>query len=324
MVNNLQRSLFSRVKPGVCLYSLVLTWAFLTILYLVGDGYLNKTSAESNIQSWAIVIGVGEYEHLNVDTKYADDDARETGAYLEVLWGSDHVKALINSEVVKNGVVDAIYNWLIPNADEYDTVLFFIAGHGDCEYIKLFDSVEGSYDNDIHYSEFADWLDILESENVVVIMDTCGSGSFAEGLAEKGQVTITCGTKCQKCWQEDTYAHGVFSYYLLEALSDLYTVDVNRDGLVSAAELFDYISREVSYEFGLYPPPSSQHPQILGDSADALILFRITDAETIMAGSSETTSWWHEHYVGALASGGSAVVVVSISVLIMLQRRKQR
>ena len=318
------RQISSCIAFRICLGSLVLTALIQVASGAISHSVLATSNNESDVKAWAIVLGVGEYEHLDVDTKYADDDARGVSKQLVLLWGSDHVKLAVDSNVVKDGVRDTIYNWLATKEDENDVVLLFLAGHGDCEYIRLHDSLKGFNVNDIHYSEFASWLEILESKNIVIIMDICGSGFFAMKLSGNGRVILTCGTESQKCWQEDTYAHGIFSYYLIEALCDLENVDTNGDHAISAEELFDYVYLGVASEFEAYPPPSLQHPQMIDDHKGDLTLFQIASTETGVSESSLATSWWRDNRRYFWVVIGLVPVLAASAMLAVFFMRRQR
>ena len=224
-------------------------------------------------QQWAIIVGIGDYEYLDVDTRYADDDATSFYTKLEPIFGNDHVKLLVSSNATKIGFRNAIYDWLDPREDENDIVLFFLAGHGNYEFFQLYDSLKGTHNNDISPSELNIWLDILESKNIAIIMDFCESGSYSDNISNIGRIIITGCTGREKCWQEKAYEHGVFSYYLIEALSQFDAVDVNGDGMISAEELFCYLKLKVEFEFQQYPPPSPQHPYINDNHDGELILF---------------------------------------------------
>jgi len=289
---------------------------------------------QSNSQSWAIILGIGEYENLDVDTRYADDDAEDIYQQLEFYWGSDNIKLLVDSDVVKKTVEDTILGWLAPKENENDVVMIFVAGHGDCEHIRLYDSSVGSNVTDIHYSEFASWLDILDSKKIILILDTCGSGSFTKGLCENGRVILTCGTNCEKCWQEETYEHGVFSYYLIQAFREINFVDSNLDGVICAEELFEYVKSEVTKELLKYPPPSPQHPYICDNCEGHLPLFKLVNDNELryasptlspndMAFQTERTQQNTESYRYLYPVVFSLVVLSGIAAIVVFKRKCQ-
>ena len=250
---------------------------FIIVLLLTAIAYIEwaSTPIQDNIktQQWAVVVGIGNYEYLDADTCYADDDAKNLSALFEPIFGNEHVNLLVDSNATKSGFRNAVYEWLDPREDEDDLVLLFLAGHGNHEYLQLYDSLKESHCNDISSPELSMWLDTLESQNIVVIMDFCEGGSYGDSISGIGRIVITGCTGHEKCWQEDAYRHGIFSYYLIEAFDHLDTVDTNDNHEISAEELFEYVKFGVASEFECYPPPSPQHPHISNHHGGDLILF---------------------------------------------------
>ena len=68
----------------------------------------------------------------------------------------------------------------------------------------------------------------------------------------KGRVVITASRGNEVSMEKDSLEHGVFTYYILEALEQ---GDKNNDGLISHEELFNYVSEKVPQETG-----RNQHP----------------------------------------------------------------
>jgi hypothetical protein len=166
-------------------------------------------------------------------------------------------------------------------------------------------------------------LKVLDSNNIVIITDICGSGSFAKHLYENGRSILTCGTDCEKCWQEAIYEHGIFSYYLIEALSNLESVDNNRDLAISPEELFNYVDLRVASEFEAYPPPSLQHPHMINLNKKNLTLFRIESTETNVNGFRASTSWWHDNYTYLWIVAGVLPIVIAITLLVIFKRKRR-
>jgi hypothetical protein len=219
------------------------------------------------------------------------------------------VKLLLDSWATKETIRQAIIYWLDEHENENTTVIFFFSGHG--MYAQDIDGDEADgYDEflvpyDIQYDdqqqiwlpetairddEFGTWLDELESNQIVVIVDSCFSGgiaagatassrgllsqadmgagaanlqagdAFAQDVNESGRVVLMASAADQASWESSALEHGVFTYFLIEALSST-SADTNQNGWVSAEEAFSYLeSRVDSYvqsHIGYY-----QYPQI--------------------------------------------------------------
>ncbi|MBA7620442.1 hypothetical protein ES703_27791 [subsurface metagenome] len=193
---------------------------------------------------WAVIVGVSDYKYID-DCDYADYDAEDLSEQLEPIFGTDHIKLLVDSSATKAAVRNAIYDWLDPREDEDDVVMFFFSGHGESDYISPHDALTTSYANDISANELDRWMDTLECEGMVVILDSCESGSFINNLSQSGRVILTSSAKNEDSWSTSSIRHGDFSYFLLEAISDFEVTDTNNNHQISAEEIFNRVKPEV-------------------------------------------------------------------------------
>lgn len=223
------------------------------------------------LQYWAVVVGVGEYAYLEGDTSPNDDDARALYQTLSHLWGEDHVKLLVDADATKADIRTAITGWLAPREETGDTVVYFFAGHSlaDERYMLPYDC--DSRPTSISGDELDGWLDTLDSKRVVVILETCEAGKFTGDLAEPGRVILMSS-------EEDEASHGsddgfVFPHYLMEALTSLEETDFNRDGRVSAEEIFKYVAPKVTALLTRYD--IAQHPQLSDGCQGEVVLITL-------------------------------------------------
>jgi len=212
------------------------------------------------IEYWAVLVGVSDYKYLE-DTTLNDNDATALYQQLCSFWGEDHVKLLVNAEATQAGIEAALVDWLAPRESKEDVVLFFFAGHSSSgKYMLPHDSLETSYARDITGPQLDSWLDKLDSGNLVVILETCKSGAFITDLSEPGRVIMTSSDKNENSVGYSMLGRFVFPYYVIEAFSELEAVDSDRDYVVSAEEVFDYVGPKVTSYGERYGHP--QHPQL--------------------------------------------------------------
>lgn len=224
-------------------------------------------AGEPESECWAVIVGVSDYQQIG-DLSYADDDAEELAQLLGPVWGEDHIRLLVDAEATKAEVRQAM-NWLVAQDSPGDTVLFCFSGHGDPDgYIAPYDAYYA--ETWISRSELASWLDKLDSQKVVVILDTCHAGRFETSLDEEGRVILMSSAANEVSWETPTLRHSVFVHYILEALDEF--ADVNHDYELSAEELFQYAEPEtVDYtEFSGFT--STQHPVLYDGYPGELIL----------------------------------------------------
>ena len=179
-----------------------------------------------------------------------------------------------------------------------DMVIIFFAGHGAIE--KDFMSPDGDglekyllpYNadpNDLYATalpmrEISRIFERIRSERLVFIADSCYSGAsggrtiglmgvrtnisdaFLERIAGgKGRVIMTASGANEVSVEKDELQHGVFTYYLIEALKG--KADTDKDGLIALDEVFRYVSERVPLATG-----HEQHPVKKGVVEGRLIL----------------------------------------------------
>lgn len=218
--------------------------ALLAILLLqIQALYLPTFAEEPTPEGWAVIIGITEYQCTTcildqewnlypVGVKHPDDSARDLALQLSPIIGKDHIKLVLNSDATNAGIYYAI-QWLAEKSDTDDTVLFYFCGHSAPQNL-------GSYDYFIPDWQLAEWLDKLNSQNVVVILDTCYAGSFNKELGRNGRVVLMSCQSNESSLEDRDLKHGVFTYYVLQTFSDFDSADSNRNYELSAKEIFDY------------------------------------------------------------------------------------
>jgi Caspase domain len=262
-------------------------------------------------ERWAVVIGAGQYESTEIpQLRYSVPDAE---AIAEILIASagfkkEHVLVLTDKTpkppTLRN-IKWALGTFLARSAGKEDTVLIFFAGHGAPEVDPR--GIEGDglakylvptdADPDDLFSTALPMDDLqtifsrIESERVVVFLDTCYSGAaggrtfaskkrrgsdvddlFLERLTRsKGRVIITASRPTEVSLELPELGHGVFTYYLAQGLKG--AADLNRDGIVSLQELYEYLEQQVSRKARAVG--GNQHPVMKGEVEGVLPLLKV-------------------------------------------------
>jgi hypothetical protein len=261
---------------------------------------------------WAVVVGIGRYEHPQIPRlRYAVPDAE---AIARILTGPagfkpEHVLLLTDTSERKptyRNLKWALGTFLARSAQKDDTVLIFFAGHGAPEvdqrglerdglakYLIPSDAdPEDLYATALPMDELQTIFGRLEAERVVVLLDTCYSGAaggrtfaslrtragsvddlFLERLARtKGRAIITASRPNEVSLEVGEYGHGLFTYFLLQGLGG--AADLNRDGIVSLQELYEYVEQEVTRTSRALG--GNQHPVLKGELEGVLPLVTVT------------------------------------------------
>ncbi len=221
-------------------------------------------------EKWAIIIGVTDYKGDYLTG--ANNSAKDIYNLIVPIYGEDHVKLLLDSTATKSNINNTIYNWLAPLEDANDTVLFYFAVHGyNGTDIAPFDEADNideylcpygasSVSSCIRDDELKVWLNVLDSEKVVVILDTCFAGGFIQDLGKSGRTILASSAEHESSWF-GLYNHGFFSHYLIQALgTQAGTANLNSDNFLSVEELFAYAESK-TVALGSSYPQYLQHPQ---------------------------------------------------------------
>ncbi len=221
-------------------------------------------------------------------------------------FAASNVRALINAEATKANIQDAITNWLASNAKSNDQVLIFYHGHGGqlgdvAPYDDEADGVDewliphdwDCYDDTaIADDELETWLDTVNSQHMVLFIDSCFSGGMigaltAEDVAchgrcvppppwvevkpttetvqpldieKSGRLVLTASKEGDESYECDSLQSGVFSYYLRQALQASAADTHDGNGWISGEEAYGYLKPRVEAE--MCYQPYFQYPQI--------------------------------------------------------------
>ncbi|MFI4913285.1 MAG: caspase family protein [Sedimentisphaeraceae bacterium JB056] len=131
-----------------------------------------------------------------------------------------------------------------------------------------------AYNTNISDDDFGNWINQLPTDNYIVLIDSCFSGGMikssdtsysvkgiGKSLTLKGDgfaddiyksvistkdlddngrgIVLTASDYDELSWESAAFAHGTFTYYLLEALKG--AGDTDGDGFVSAEECYQYV-----------------------------------------------------------------------------------
>jgi len=220
------------------------------------------------VKIWAVVVGVGTYEHMQ-SLRFTDDDAYQLYAFLKSPEGGalpdGQIRVLIDEAATYRNI-KATMRQVLLRADQNDVVLFYFSGHG----------LEGSFlavdydgvNNRIRHSEIRQIMDQSQAKHKIIIADACHSGSLDDGQSyiaakaptldatlaryyqafenAKGGLALLMSSKSKEYSLEDGgLRSGIFSYYLVRGLKG--EADENKNRIVTITELYNFIHEKVRY-----------------------------------------------------------------------------
>lgn len=213
------------------------------------------------------------------------------GDAARVLLTGGTTRVLLDAQATQAAIHAAIVNWMDPLEDENTLVTIFFSGHGmyapdddgdeDDPYDEFIvpyeiddDGVNWRYDMAIGDDELDSWLAVLESQRMVILLDSCFSGGmidesvlanrgiawtpisrtrldaaqwlddFTADIQGPGRVIVTASSEGQSSLETSELQDGVFSYYLLEAFRTP-SADSSGNGWVSVEEAYAYLAPRV-------------------------------------------------------------------------------
>ncbi len=255
--------------------------------------------SETRKNVWAVVIGINDYKQVQ-DLKYASKDARAFYDYLikRIKIPAENISLLLDHEASLYKIRSVLGTQLKRKAAKDDMVMIYFAGHGATEndsmspdgdglekYILPYDAdLENLYASALPMSEISKIFNRIYSERLIFIADACYSGAsggrtigmdgkranisdaFIDRISSgKGRVIITASGANEVSVEYDDLKHGVFTYYMLEALSG--KADLDQDEIFTVDEVYNYVSIMVPMATG-----QSQHPVKKGTVEGQLIM----------------------------------------------------
>jgi len=262
-------------------------------------------------EQWAVVIGVGHYNNAAIpQLHYTVADAELVQQVLVGQGGfkKDNVLLITDKTERKPTLRDlkwALGTFLARSAKKDDLIMIFFAGHGAPEvdprgaesdglakYLVPSDADPNDlYSTALPMDEFQTIFDRIEAERVVVFVDACYSGAaggrtfaskrtraarvdevFLDRLTRsKGRAILTASRGSEVSLEVPELGHGLFTHYLVQGLRG--AADLDRDGIVSLQELYQYLEQQVSQKSRSIG--GNQHPVMKGELEGLMPLIKV-------------------------------------------------
>ena len=208
-------------------------------------------------------VGVNKLDFIpNNDLDFAAKDARDMSNIMKKMESKlySSVKVDVYSDSSHNKPwLNKIKNALKRNfkdANENDTVIIFLAGHGitkNNQYFLLTKDSKQKYNRIYDLNTVLKWSDIYESLSQLkckklIIFDTCYTGgidisNFKDGF--KDTIILTSTSKGQLASECKEQKNGCFTHAIKKGLEEGLSADLNGDNQVMITELKDYILKEL-------------------------------------------------------------------------------
>ena len=225
-----------------------------------------------------LVVGINTYKHLPAIVPDNPDDGPIADANLvytafEGTTWKKYLRKMTGSAATKAAILNAIDEMSRAAQSEDDYLVFYFSGYTGKDYISPYDA-DGSWDREILDGELEKAFSRFPGE-VIVILDGAQSGSMADkdpwypdprksasfeplALAKDNYTVIASSRPFDPAIGfPDEQNESVFTFYFVDGLqsreADGYGRYGTSDGIITAREIFDYVSDEMEQLFRTYP-----------------------------------------------------------------------
>lgn len=192
---------------------------------------------------FAIVVGIEKYSEIP-EVSFAERDAAVMKDHLVAMgFPQRNIILLTGQKATRSGLVKNIETWLSNNVNHNSTVFFYYSGHGAPDpvtgeaYLVPFDG-DPNYLGETGYalSRLYQKLGELKARRVMIVLDSCFSGSGGRSVLAKGArplvlapesqplpsklIVLSATQGAQISTSSPGRGHGLLTYYYLKALNE--------------------------------------------------------------------------------------------------------
>lgn len=210
----------------------------------------------------ALVVGVNDYTGRWSPLRCCVNDATQIARLLEMDEYGFEVTEMLNADATRANIL----RWAAEaRADQAEMLLLYFSGHGVTtdlgSFLVTYDNAE--YDEGVEIPKLIRILagDYDAKHATLVFLDCCHSGVAARmdelvenrrpltnadlqtaANVDRAFAVIAASLSSQVAWEEQNFGHGVFTYYLLQALCG---DAADHEGFVTIHSVYDVISRNM-------------------------------------------------------------------------------
>ncbi len=216
---------------------------------------------------YLVSVGISDYPGTDNDLNLPVKDAKSVTWLYTKNTDVQYIQ-LLNAQATVRNIVSAMQK-TFSQANGNDMVLFFFSGHGS-------PGVFWAYDGPLDYSKVRSAMSRTPAKTKMIFADACFSGKLRTGKrsnhtaseAQKANVMTFLSSRDNETSIERGYMqNGLFTTCLLKGLRG--AADVNRDRVITARELYDYVHAET-----IRLSRGQQHPVMWGNFPSNMMVMR--------------------------------------------------
>jgi hypothetical protein len=218
----------------------------------------------ANAELYYLIVG-GLGGQSKYDDAFATHARRLAEAAERTLGGDAGLTLLVGPEATREALRAELAG-LAERTTAADRLIVFLVGHGSFDGTEYKFNLPGP---DIDGTELGQLLAGVPARSQLIVNATSASGAVLEKWAAEGRTVITA----TRSGAERNATR--FAEHWAAALSDG-EADINKNGVITAQEAFDYASRRVAESYESEGTLATEHPQLAGDDAAAFDVARLT------------------------------------------------
>jgi len=198
---------------------------------------------------YVVSVGICNYQYIR-GLKNTETDAQSIAELYKT--HTTHVKMLLGAQATRANILSALTSYF-SQAKEDDVVVFFFSGHGGkgglCAYDTRSDATM------VSYNQIQNAIKSCKADNKQLFIDACFSGGLRttdkKSETQKAYKPTTQGvmlflsSRTGEMSQENPWSeNGFYTQYLIKGMKG--AADTNRDKIITAKEIFQYVSANVA------------------------------------------------------------------------------
>lgn len=232
------------------------------IIFLLSLVYATGINAQ---HTYVVSVGIGDYQNIS-DLTFTEADV--------VIF--NHIMAQQNAEITTLTGIQATHANILKNvrsifakATPSDAVIFFFSGHGYEGGFCCYDMKPNSHLGGMSYQEMQILFRNCRAGRKMVFADACFSGGLSKQRTQlqvqavsNNDVMFFLSSRLDETSLElPKGPNGLFTYFLARGLCG--EADANKDRIITASEIYNFVSRSVSSWAAKIP--HNQHPTVWGN-----------------------------------------------------------
>lgn len=198
---------------------------------------------------YMVSIGICDYRYIK-DLRNTENDARSMAELYKT--HTSNVTLLLGADATHDAILRTIAS-AFSKAGAEDVVVLFFSGHGSKGGLCAYDTK--SEKTVVTYAEVQQALRSCKAKNKQLFIDACYSGGLRKGggatsaqnsaLSKSEGIMLFLSSRSGETSRENVWSsNGYFTQYLVRGIKG--AADKNGDRVVTAREIFDFVSANVS------------------------------------------------------------------------------